>query len=81
MEKDYDFLYEANNVYRTKNYIVKQIRLPQYFISDIMEDDIVTTIGLEDKKLLLFDDFTCRDEGEYIGTVNADTIAQLRKSN
>ena len=25
MEKDYDFLYEANNVYRTKNYIVKQI--------------------------------------------------------
>ena len=46
-----------------------------------MEDDIVTTIGLEDKKLLLFDDFTCRDEGEYIGTVNADTIAQLRKSN
>lgn len=25
MEDVYDFLYEANNVYRTKNYIVKRI--------------------------------------------------------
>lgn len=25
MEDVYDFLYEANNVYRTKHYIVKQI--------------------------------------------------------
>lgn len=25
MNSDKDFLYEANNVYRTKNYIVKQI--------------------------------------------------------
>lgn len=102
MEKDYNFLYEANNVYRTKNYIVKQIigvrcseqennvmfsfdtyypRTAKRNRIGAMEDDIVTTIGLEDKNLLLFDDFTCRDEGEYIGTVNADTIAQLRKSN
>ncbi len=66
---------------KTGEKIVYSKGLPQYFISDIMEDDIVTTIGLEDKKLLLFDDFTCWDEGEYIGTVNADTIAQLRKSN
>ena len=66
---------------KTGEKIVYSKGLPQYFISDIMEDDIVTTIGLEDKKLLLFDDFTCWDEEEYIGTVNADTIAQLRKSN
>ncbi len=66
---------------KTGEKIVYSKGLPQYFISDIMDEDVVTTIGLEDKKLLLFDDFTCWDEGEYIGTVNADTIAQLRKSN
>lgn len=55
--------------------------LPQFFISDIMEDDIVCTIGQEDKKLLLFDDFKCWDEGVNVGTVSKVTIAQLRKSN
>lgn len=39
----------------------------QYFISDIMDDDVVTTIGQEDKKLLLFDDFECWDEGCLMG--------------
>lgn len=31
--------------------------LPQFFISDIMDEDIVCTIGNEEKKLLLYDDF------------------------
>ena len=43
---------------KTGEKIVYSNGLPQYFISDIMDDDVVTTIGLEDKKLLLFDDFT-----------------------
>ena len=66
---------------KTGEKIVYSKGLPQYFISDIMDDDVVTTIGLEDKKLLLFDDFTCWDEGEYIGTVSKITIKQMRKSN
>ena len=37
--------------------------LPQFFISDIMDEDIVCTIGNEEKKLLLYDDFSCWDEG------------------
>lgn len=61
--------------------IVYSRRLPQFFISDVMDEDIVTTIGLEDKKLLLYDDFKCWDEGEYIGPVSKETIAKLRKSN
>lgn len=52
---------------KTGEKIVYSKGLPQYFISDIMEDNIVTTIGLEDKKLLLFDDFTCWDEGDISG--------------
>lgn len=66
---------------KTGEKIVYSKGLPQYFISDIMDGDVVTTIGLEDRKLLLFDDFECWDEGVSVGKVNADTIAQLRKSN
>jgi hypothetical protein len=52
-----------------------------YFISDIMDDDVVCTIGQEDRKLLLFDDFSCFDEGVYIGEVSRETIKQMRKTN
>lgn len=61
--------------------IVYSKGLPQYFITDIMDDDVVCTVGLEDRKLLLFDDFTCWDDGEYIGKVNKNVIDKLRKSN
>ena len=53
--------------------------LPQFFISDIMNYDVICTCGQEDKKLLLFDDFDCWDQGEYIGKVSKATIARLRK--
>lgn len=55
--------------------------LPQFFLSDIMEDDIVCPYGIEDRKLLLFDDFGCWDEGEYIGQVSRDTIAKMPKAS
>ena len=55
--------------------------LPQYFISDILEDDVITRVGAEENKLLLYDDFTCWDEGVYVGVVSPDVIKQLRKSN
>lgn len=66
---------------KTGEKIVYSKGLPQYFISDIVEDDVVTTMGLEDKKLLLFDDFGCWDEGEYLGAVSKDVIKQMRKAN
>ena len=52
-----------------------------YFISDILEDDVVCTIGQDDRKLLLFDDFSCFDDGVYIGNVSRETIKQMRKTN
>lgn len=61
--------------------IVYSKGLPQYFISDIMTDDIICPIGVEDGKLLLFDDFNCWDEGVLIGKVDAATIKQLRTAN
>ena len=55
--------------------------LPQFFISDIMDEDIVCTIGSEEKKLLLYDDFSCWDEGCYMGQVSKGVIDQMRKCN
>ena len=66
---------------KTEERIVYSKDLPTYFISDIMDEDIVCTIGIEDRKLLLFDDFKCWDEGVYVGKVSKETISQLRKAN
>ena len=66
---------------KTEERIVYSKDLPTYFISDIMDEDVVCTIGIEDRKLLLFDDFKCWDEGVLIGNVSKETISQLRKAN
>ena len=89
---DFRPIENKDNVGEAVAYIMKYIEksgekivysrgLPQYFISDIMDDDIVCPFGQEDKKLLLFDDFTCWDEGCYVGTVSKETIRLMRKSN
>ena len=61
--------------------IVYSKGLPQYFISDILDDDVVCRVGQEEQKLLLFDNFVCVAEGVYIGEVSPAVIKQLRKSN
>ena len=52
-----------------------------FFVSDIMDDDVVCTIGNEDRKLLLFDNFSCFDEGVFVGAVSREIIKQMRKTN
>lgn len=66
---------------KTGEKIIYSKGLPQYFISDIIDDDIICTVGQEEKKLLLFDNFICWDEGCYMGEVSPAVIEQLRKSN
>ena len=61
--------------------IVYSRNLPQYFVSDIMDDDVCCTIGQEDRKLLLFDSFSCWDEGCLVGKVSPEVIAQMPKAN
>ena len=55
---------------------------PTYFISDILDEDVVCSMN-EKKgiKLILFDDFQCLDEGCYMGQVSPEVIAQMRKAN
>ena len=61
--------------------IVYSRNLQQYFVSDIMDDDALCTIGQEDRKLLLFDSFTCWNEGCLIGKVSPEVITQMPKAN
>ncbi len=89
-----DFKMIENNQFLAKSaaYLLKYIEksgeklvyskgIPTYFISDILPDDVICTIGREDRKLLLFDDFYCLDEGVLLGKVNKETIKQMPKSN
>lgn len=89
-----DFREIENNslVYQAVSYILKYIRktgekviyskhLQTYFVSDILEKDVVCKIGQEDRKLLLFDDFLCIDEGVVMGKVSPEVIKEMPKSN
>ena len=77
---------------QTINYLMKYIQktgekiiyskgVPTYFKTDILEEDIVCTIGQEDRKLLLFDNFMCLDQGEIIGQVSQEVIDKMPKAN
>lgn len=81
-----------NDVVQSVRYLLKYIEksgeklvyggdLPTYFKSDIMDEDIACSIGVDDRKKLLFDNFNCWDEGCLIGKVSPETISQLRKCN
>ncbi len=66
---------------KTGEKIVYSKGLPQYFITDIAEQDVATRIGIDDRKLLLFDNFACYKDQQYVGTVNKETIGKLLTSN
>ena len=83
---------DKNEIVQSVRYLLKYIEksgeklvyvgdLPTSFKSDIMDEDVACSIGVDDRKKLLFDNFNCWDEGCLIGKVSPDTISQLRKCN
>ncbi len=52
-----------------------------YFISDILDNDVACTMGEDDPRLILFDNFSCFDKGVYVGQVSPEVIQQMPKSN
>lgn len=62
--------------------IVYSKNTPTYFISDIMDEDIACVMYSDKgEKLILFDNFSCWDEGCYMGEVSPEVISQMRKAN
>lgn len=66
---------------KTGEKIVYSKGLPQFFVTDIAENDVATRIGIDDRKLLLFDNFACYNKQQYVGTVSKETIQKLPTSN
>ena len=73
--------YLTKYIAKTEERLVYSRGLPMYLISDITDEDVVCRCGLENRKLLLFDNFTCWDEGELIGEISLETKKQLHTSN
>ena len=87
----------VNNAYEVGdsiNYMLKYISknderivysrgLKTYFVSDILDEDIICPMGDEEQgfKYILADDFTCIRDGEIIGKVCPEVIEQMPKSN
>ncbi len=54
-----------------------------YFISDILDEDIICPMGDEEHgfKYILAENFTCIKEGEIIGKVSPEVIEQMPRAN
>ena len=56
-------------------------KLPTYFVSDVIDEDILAPYGIDDRKAILADDFLCMADGEVIGTVSPEVIEKMPKVN
>ena len=74
--------YLMKYIEKTGERIVYSKNTPTYFISDIMDEDIACVMNSDKgEKLILFDNFSCWDEGCYMGQVSPEVISQMRKAN
>ncbi len=82
MGKNMAVRYITKYLEKTGEKIVYSRGIPMYYISDIEEDDVLTTIQTEyGDKLVLYDKFNCWDEGCYVGEMGPETKKQLRTAN
>ena len=67
---------------KTGDKIIYSKHLQTFFITDILEDDVVCKTGNEDRKILLFDNFKCMDfeTGGCLGEVTKELIDKLPKA-
>ena len=56
-------------------------KLPTYFESDVLDEDIIVPYGIDDRKAVLADDFLCMVEGEIMGRVSPEVIDKMPKVN
>lgn len=76
--------YIMKYICKTGEKVIYSKHLQTYFVTDILDDDVVCTIGQEDRKILLFDDFKSVDfeTGEVLGqpSKDKDLINKLPKA-
>lgn len=78
---DDSIMYMVKYIEKTGEKIIYSRGLPQYIISDILDEDIACYLDEEERKIILFDDFGCWEEGCYMGQNTPEVLAQMPKSN
>lgn len=89
---DFEPIGSPMEVKRSLGYLMKYIeksgekliyggKLPAYFESDVLDEDVLCPFGIDDKKAILADDFLCMVDGEVIGKVSPEVIAKMPKVN
>ena len=89
---DFEQIAEQSEITQSVRYLLKYIeksserliyggKLPTYIVSDILDDDIICPYGVDDRKAILFDNFTCIDDGCIVGQASEEVIKQMPKCN
>lgn len=89
---DFEPLGRKEEVTQSVKYLLKYIeksgekliyggKLPTYIKGDILDDEVICGYGVDDRKLLLADNFTCIVDGEILGEVSPEIIEKMPKSN
>ncbi len=83
----------SRDIERSVRYLLKYIeksgeklvfggKLPTYIKGSILDEDIICPTGIDDKKVILFDDFTCIDsDGVVWGKATPEVLAQMPTAN
>ena len=82
-ETEISLNYILKYISKTGERIIYSRGLFSYFISDVMDDDVIMKMSddhpeYKNDKYILSDEFMCIDEGELIGKVSKETIAKLK---
>ena len=81
MEVQHSLGYLMKYIEKSGERLIYGGKLPTYFVSDVMDEDILCPCGMDDRKAVLADDFTCMVDGEVIGKVSKEVIAKMPKAN
>ena len=81
MEVQHSLGYLMKYIEKSGEHLIYGGKLPTYFVSDVMDEDILCPCGIDDRKAVLADDFTCIRNGEVMGKVSKEVIAKMPKAN
>ena len=81
MEVQHSLDYLMKYIEKSGERLIYGGNLPTYFVSDVMNEDVICPYGIDDRKAILADDFTCLVDGEVMGTVSKEVIEKMPKAN
>lgn len=73
--------YLMKYIEKTGEKLVYGGKLPTYFQSDVLDEDILCPYGIDGRKAILADDFLCIKDGEIMGKVSPEVIEKMPKVN